>query len=136
MENQKLDFKFASEEESKSFCEKMSDKDLMPIIYSVNIKVIEFINMKEFKETQLKADDYNKKKTEYIESHSQVNKLQQIAKDTSSRFAELGLYTKQIGIDAKSLGLHDLVGDLLSFLKSSDSTPPPSSNNCHSETGK
>ena len=125
MENQKPDFKFASEEESKSFYEKMSDKDLMPIIYSVNIKVIEFINMKEFKETQLKADDYNKKKTEYIKSHSQVNKLQQIAKDTSSRFAELGLYTKRIEIGAKSLGLHDLVGDLLSFLKNSDSTPPP-----------
>lgn len=75
-----VNIKTASEDECKRFSDGLNNPDLFPITHSISIDVVEFIDMKEFNNMQIKGAEYNQKKVEYLDSKSHVEDLKRFQK--------------------------------------------------------
>lgn len=128
----------APEEQRKVFTEKLNSPDYYPLLHEIKICAVEFIPFKEFKEKQIKAEDYKTEKENYIEEKS--TDLHDTLEGIKSVIEEKGLHVEMLGQSVSNYDpIKSMVSNisclspskLLEHLKelSSAITPPPPENN-------
>jgi len=126
----------APEEERAIFTEKLNSPDYYPLMHEIKICAVEFIPYKEFKEKQIKAEDYKKEKENYIKEKS--TDLHEAVNTIKSIIEEKGLYVEMFG---QSVSNYDPIksmlkntkclspSTLLEYLKEASSAITPPENN-------
>lgn len=118
---------YADDAKIAEFESKLNDENLMPITHRITIEAVDFVNMSEFNDMQIKASEFDEKKKEYISEHSKLSTVKLMAHEMRTKLSDAGLYVEKVALGAKPFGLENSLQAICEKLKSdmAKSTTPP-----------